>query len=248
MVTRLRWWTSALVLAGWALGWSRLATPIAAQRPPDPGGSAGHVNVGASAGTLGAGASVAVSLGERVALRTGFNFFAATFDETFDGIPYDARPRLESVPLLVDVRPGRGGFHLTGGILLNRNELQARARIGGGAFIGGRLYGQDEVPSLSGRIASRRTAPYVGIGFGGMPGGSGREAGRVSMAIELGVVAHGRPRAELTGVTTLTGEARELFDRNVAAEQAELQQELDRLPAVIGLYPVLNLGVTVGVR
>ncbi|MFL5494367.1 MAG: hypothetical protein ACJ8DC_08300 [Gemmatimonadales bacterium] len=235
------WWTTAIALVGWGLGGAGLA---AAQSPVAKAAAGGHVTVGAGAGTLGAGGSVAVSVTRGVAIRTGYNFFATTFDQELEGIPYDARPRLKSVPLLVDLRPGGGGFHLTGGILLNRNELQTRAQLQDGAEIGSRRYTQEEVSSLTGRIASRRTAPYFGLGFGGAP----RGGGRVSLALELGVVAHGRPQAELTGVTTLTGAERDQFQRDVADERDELQQEIDDLPGVVGLYPVLNLGLTVGIR
>ena len=234
MTKRAGWWVLAGSLAGLVIGGAESA---ASQE-------AGHVTIGATAGTLGAGGSVAVSLTRSVALRTGYNFFAATFDRDIEGIAYDARPRLKSVPLLVDLRPGGGGFRFTGGVLLNRNELQTRARIADGAEIGSRVYTQDEVSSLTGRIASRRTAPYVGIGFGGAP----RGGGRVSVVFELGVVAQGRPRAELTGVTTLADAARDQFERDVAEEEADLQRAIDDLPGVVQLYPVLNLGLAVGIR
>jgi hypothetical protein len=239
MTNRAVWWTLGIALATSGLA---AAGPAFAQEKAVRGG-AGHVTIGLTAGTLGAGASAAVSLTPWAGLRTGYNTFATTFDRDIEGIAYDARPRLKSVPLLLDLRPGGGGFHLTGGVLLNRTELQTRARIADGVEIGSRQYSHAQVTSLTGRISARRTAPYVGLGFGGTP----TRGGRFSLAFDLGIVAQGLPRAELTGVTTLSGAERDQFQRDVAEEQGELQQAIDDLPGVIRLYPVVSLGLTVGI-
>jgi hypothetical protein len=239
MTKRAEWWVLGIALASCGLGAAR---PMIAQEKVMKGG-AGHVTIGATAGTLGAGASVAVSLAPWAGVRTGYNTFATTFDQDLEGIAYDARPRLKSVPLLLDLRPGGGGFHVTGGVLFNRTELQTHARISDGVEIGSRSYSRDKVSSLSGRITTRRTAPYLGLGFGGTP----RGGGRFSLAFDLGIVAQGVPQAELTGVTTLTGADRDQFMRDVAEEQSELQHAIDDLPGVVRLYPVVSLGLTVGV-
>lgn len=239
MTRRAEWWVLSIALASSGLGTARQA--IAQEQVATRG--VGHVTIGATAGTLGAGGSLAISLTPWAALRTGYNTFVTTFDQDLEGIAYDAHPRLKSVPLLLDLRPSGGGFHFTGGILFNQSELQTRAHTGGGVEIGSRAYSSNEVSSLTGRITARRQAPYVGLGFGGTP----RGGGRFSLALDLGIVAQGLPHAELTGVTTLSGAEREQFQRDVTQEQGELQRAIDDLPGVVRLYPVLSLGLTVGV-
>ncbi len=200
---------------------------------------AGRAAVGLRFGTLGGGAEAAVGLTSRLAVRTSVNYFSLSRDEQIQGIAYDLKPRLLSVPLLLDLHPGKGSFRLSAGVVFNRNRAAGDGRVNESVTIGENQYTAAEVQSLTGEVAFKRVAPFAGLGFDNSLFGNGR----VAFSFELGVMFHGHPRAGLTGRTVLTGSARDQFDSDLRAEQGEIQDEIDDLPGVIDYYPVLGFGL-----
>lgn len=203
----------------------------------------GRMAFGLKAGTLGFGAEASVGITRHIVFRTGLNRFGMERDEIISDVSYTLSPRLRSVTALLDVHPFGGAFRLSGGVIANRNEggLAARLENGQTISVGEREYSSTEVQSLNGRIAFKRSAPYVGLGFDNSLAG----AGRVSFNMDVGVMFHGHPTASLGATTSLTGAARDQLDRDVRSETEELQGEIDRLPKVVDYYPVVAFGLKV---
>lgn len=203
----------------------------------------GRVAFGVKAGTLGFGGEASVGITRHLAFRAGINRFGVERDQIISDVAYTLNPRLRSVTALLDLHPFGGAFRLSGGVIANRNEgsLAARLENGESISVGNGEYSSSEIQSLSGRIAFKRSAPYVGLGFDNSLGG----AGRVSFNLDLGVMFHGHPKASLEATTSLTGDARAQFDQDVQQETAELQDEIDELPRVVDYYPVVAFGLKV---
>jgi hypothetical protein len=205
---------------------------------------AGRVVFGPRFGTLGLGGEAAVSLSRRLAFRAGFNYFSLSRDEEIEGIAYALRPRLQSLPLLLDLHPTAGAFRLSAGLVVNRNQATGEGLVGRGVLLGGHEYTGAEVQSLTGRLRFRGVAPYLGLGFSNALTGSGR----LAFGFDFGLMFHGHPEAALLAATTLSGSAREQFERDRLLEQQQIQNEIDDLPGVIDLYPVLEFGLSVRLR
>ncbi len=203
----------------------------------------GRVAFGVKAGTLGFGGEASVGITRHLAFRAGLNRFGMERDEVIGDVTYTLNPRLRSVTALLDLHPFGGAFRLSGGVIANRNEggLAARLENGESISVGNGEYSSSDIQSLSGRIAFKRSAPYVGLGFDNSLAG----AGRVSLNLDLGVMFHGHPKASLEATTSLTGDARAQFDQDVRRETEELQDEIDELPRVVDYYPVVAFGLKV---
>lgn len=205
---------------------------------------AGRVAIGPRFGTLGIGADAAVSLSRHLAFRTGFNYFSLTRDEGIDGITYALRPRLQTVPLLLDLHPTAGAFRLSAGVMINGNQASGDGDVGQSVFIGDNEYTSAEVQSLTGTVDFRGAAPYAGLGFNSALTGNGR----VAFGFELGVMFHGHPRARLAVVTPLAGTAGAQLEADRRLEEEQIQREIDDLPGVIDFYPVLEFGLSFRLR
>lgn len=205
---------------------------------------AGRVAVGPRFGTLGIGGEAAVSLSRRLAFRTGFNYFSLSRDEGFDGITYALRPRLQTVPLLLDLHPSAGAFRLSAGVIINGNQAAGDGEVGQSVLIGDNQYTSAEVRSLTGAVDFRGAAPYAGLGFNSALTGNGR----VAFGFELGVMFHGHPRARLAVASPLTGAAAAQLEADRRLEEQQIQAEIDDLPGVIDFYPVLEFGLSFRLR
>ena len=234
----------ALLLAVFAPPMPAQTTGPATAAAPAPAPRAGRVVFGPRFGTLGLGGEAAVSLSGHLAVRTGFNYFSLSRDEDIEGITYDLTPRLQTVPLLLDLHPSGGAFRLSTGVIINGNQAAGDGIVGQSVFIGDNEYTSADVQSLTGKVAFRRVAPYAGFGFNGALMGHGR----VGFGFDFGVMFHGHPRASLQAATTLEGAARDNFERDRLLEQQEIQDRIDDLPGVIDLYPVLEFGLSFRLR
>ena len=234
----------ALLIAVFAPPMPAQTTGAATAAAPAPAPRAGRVVFGPRFGTLGLGGEAAVSLSGHLAVRTGFNYFSLSRDEDIEGITYDLTPRLQTVPLLLDLHPSGGAFRLSTGVIINGNQAAGDGIVGQSVFIGDNEYTSADVQSLTGKVAFRRVAPYAGFGFNGALMGHGR----VGFGFDFGVMFHGHPRASLQAATTLAGAARDNFERDRLLEQQEIQDRIDDLPGVIDLYPVLEFGLSFRLR
>jgi hypothetical protein len=208
------------------------ATALAA--PP----AAAQAGIAVRGSTLGLGAELSWRASPTLGLRGGLNHFSFTRTETIEEILYDIEPRLQSGTATLDLHPFGNAFHLSGGLVLNRNEGRLVATLTGPVTIGNQTYQPSEVGSLTGLVDYQtRVAPYLGLGF------SGR--GRVSFLFDVGVIFSGHPRVGLTGTTSLTGQAKVVFEENVQREIAAVQAEIDG-EKYLKYWPVVSLGIRIG--
>ncbi len=186
------------------------------------------VSAGLSVSTLGAGGEIAVGVNRYVGVRTGYNYFTYSYDGSTQDVDYDLDLTLSNTPLLLDIYPFGGIFRLTGGVLVNWNNIDAESK---GATI--KLDGQEfDVPSgtLKGDVDFNTLAPYLGLGwaFGGKAW---------QFHLDLGVVFQGSPDVDLRA--TGTGADDPAFRAAVEAEEKRLEDEVDGYE----YYPVLTIGI-----
>lgn len=191
----------------------------------------------ARASTLGIGAEVSYRLNRMVGVRIGGNYLQFSQAATIKNIDYQVTPHLESGSATLDLYPFGGAFHVSGGLLINRNEGRMVARLNQNIEIGGTTYAPDQIGSLLGTVDFRKTAPYVGLGLAGR--------GKIAVLLDLGVGLTGTPRVSLVGQTPLTGSAKDQFDANVAAELAQVRAEIDG-KSYLKFHPVVSVGLKIG--
>lgn len=202
-----------------------------------PASAEAQIGLAARASTLGIGAELSYRVSRMVGLRVGGNYLKFSRDATIENIDYHVTPHFESGAATLDVYPFGGAFHLSGGLLLNRNEGTLVARLNQNIEIGGTTYTPDQVGSLTGTVDFRKTAPYFGIGLAGQ--------GRIALLLDLGVGVTGTPRVDLIGQTPLTGSAKAQFDANVAQELADVRARIDG-KSYFKFHPVVSLGLKIG--
>jgi|KBSSwiStaDraftv2_1062776.scaffolds.fasta_scaffold62623_3 hypothetical protein len=202
-----------------------------------PQALAAQFGLAARGSTLGIGVEVSYRVNRVVGVRAGGNYFEFSKDATIENIDYTATPTFESGTAILDFYPMGGSFHLSGGLLLNRNEGRLDAKLNSNIDIGGRTYTPAEVGSLVGTVDFKKTAPYLGIGFAGR--------GRISILFDLGVGFTGTPRVDLIGQTPLTGPEKAEFDARVAQELAEVRADIED-KSYLKYHPVLSLGLKIG--
>lgn len=202
-----------------------------------PSGLQAQFGLAARGSTLGIGVEASYRMNRNLGLRAGGNYLEFSRDATIENIDYKATPHFESGTVILDLYPMGGSFHLSGGLLLNRNEGRLDARLNQDIEIGGRTYTPAQVGSLVGTVDFKKTAPYVGLGFAGR--------GRVSILFDLGVGFTGTPRVDLVGVTPLTGAEKAEFDARVAQELDEVRADIEDR-SYLKLHPVVSLGLKIG--
>jgi hypothetical protein len=201
-----------------------------------PAGLAAQFGLAVRGSTLGIGLEASYRVNRILAIRGGGNYLEFSRDATIEEIDYTARPHFENGTVMLDLFPMGGSFHLTGGLMLNRNEGVLDARLNQNIEIGGQTYTPDQIGSLTATVDFKKTAPYLGIGFAGQ--------GRVAFLFDLGVGFTGTPRIHLAGTTPLTGPEKAEFDARVAQEEQELRADIED-KSYLKYHPVVALGVKV---
>ena len=189
----------------------------------------------AKAGTLGLGLDIGWAFNESFGGRISLNAF--NYDDTFteSNIEYEGEVDLATAGLLLDWHPSRGNFRLTAGVYANNNELAAKGKPTGGFFeINGVQYPASSIDSLSGVVDFDNVSPYLGLGFGTM------SKSGLRFSFDLGVL-YQKPTATLNVVcgASLPGPACAQLQSDVAAEQAQLNQDIDDYR----FYPVVAVGL-----
>jgi hypothetical protein len=201
-------WPAACVFLALAMGSAApaddLASDSSAQGSPaqNAGGTNSEHKIALGlrvSGLLGVGLDGAVEVTRKSNVRLGFNFFNYSFTESKDGIGYDSELHLRSGDLLYDWFPLGGGFHLSGGLLYNRNVIKANPSVPAGESftLGGVPYvSQPSNPIFgSGEVYMGNKAGPMGlVGWGNLIPRSGRH---LSVNFEIGVAYVGAPRSSL---------------------------------------------------
>lgn len=182
----------------------------------------------AGLGTTGLEVGVAERVGGATGLRMSAEFLDLSRDFERNGASYDTRLKFSSLGLYADYFLA-GGFRLSAGAVLGTRKVSGNAvATNGTVTINGTTY-PAAGESVFAQAKFPAAAPYLGIGWGHHQPSPG-----MNFYMDLGVVI-GRADANLTpsaGILAAAGPA------NVAAEQANLQESVNKLK----LYPALKLG------
>ncbi|MEL6302330.1 MAG: hypothetical protein AAFV47_06290 [Pseudomonadota bacterium] len=188
-------------------------------------------SVGLKAGTLGIGIEGTYKISEKWGIRGGINQFDYSFDDDIDDITFDGDLELNSITLLADFRPAGGGFRITGGAVINNNEVTAVADPFADYEIGNNTYTLEEVGTLSAVADFDSVAPYIGLGY---DWGLGE---RATISFDLGVLAQGEAAIGIDSTGgTLSNDPALRADLDIEEEIGV--DDLDELE----LFPVLSLG------
>ncbi|MHA7833928.1 MAG: hypothetical protein ACX94A_05540 [Algiphilus sp.] len=215
------------------------------------------IGVGLRASTLGLGAEVSITMLDGLNLRIPVSGFNYSDDITEDDIRYDADLELLTVGLLADYHVFGGGFHLTGGVASNGNELKllASEATGNQSFqVGNQTYVSDpnDPFELRAGLDFNSVAPYLGIGWGNAASGGGN----FYFKFEAGALFQGSPQAsasasgsacnESTQTCAVTSFDVEGDDRRAQEFREELERERRALEEQIDefdIYPVVGLSI-----
>ena len=206
----------------------------AADAPASPGAADAHApspfDFGVAAGTAGLGAQVSLqAIPGVLAVRAVANTLSITHSTTSDDIDYKGKLKLNSQWLLLDWAPFAGSFRFSGGVVFNHNALRLDGQPSGsnGTYV---VNGQSfQLSSLTAQVSFRKTAPYIGLGWGST------ETAGMHFIGDIGAIAQGKPTAKLTA----TGQDAAAAQGSLQQSQADLQHDLDSFR----WYPVLQLGL-----
>lgn len=194
----------------------------------------GRFAVGGKVGTLGLGGEITAGITSNINTRVGINGFSYDYSGTEGDVEYDIDLKLFSASLLLDWHPFGGGFRISGGLLINQNELDTQARPMTSYTIGNTTYTPAQVGTLRGSIDFNDMAPYAGIGWGNAVG----KDKKWGVTFDIGVVFQGSPKVSLTADGLLASDP--TFQANLKREEDELQDALDEFE----YYPAIAIGIT----
>lgn len=192
----------------------------------------GDFGVSVKAGSLGAGAELSRSLGEKFSIGLGVNGYNYKTAKTESNIDYDMKFELQSVSLLASYHPFGGVFRFTGGALYNNNELKLDGKPTAGSTynINGVTYTASQVGTLTGTLTFNKTAPYLGIGWGNRPGS------KLGLTADIGVLYQGAPSLALSATGALSDPT---LASNLEQERKSAESDLGNFK----WYPVLSVGL-----
>lgn len=188
-------------------------------------------SLGLKVSTLGPGLETGFGVSEWLGFRLGVNALEFQVDETVDDVDYDADMRLLTGAALVDIYPFVGIFRITGGFMLNGNELELTGKSSRDATINGNRYTAEEIGTISGKADFELFAPYVGLGWSSNP----RNQSGWGLAIDLGVMYHGDPSVSSLKASGLLGQDEQL-QADLEKEKKKVESEYDYLQ----YYPVVS--------
>jgi hypothetical protein len=186
-------------------------------------------SVGAEAGTTGLGGNVGWRFMDYLGVQSGFDYFSYTYNGKIKDDNYNAKLRLMSEPLNLEVFPWkRSSFHISLGALFNQMSLNGAAN--GKITLNGDSYSG----TLNLNYKPQAVAPYLGIG-GNL---YFDKAHHWSLMGALGVAWDGDGSVSLTGTAPAAVQA--TFNSDLAKEQSKIRSYAKDLQ----FWPVLKIGVT----
>ena len=189
-------------------------------------GTAHAFGLGVKVGTTGLGIDVAKNIAPTLDARVGYSGGSIGYDASTSAASYSGDIKLSNLNALLDFHPLGPLFRISGGLIFNKNKYEATGTPNG------------QPGSFNATVESGKSAaPYLGIGFGNVAGMG------VNFYADLGVMFMGTPKATISAnCSGLSGAQCTALQNQVATEQQNLQDKLDRFKA----YPVLNVGLTIG--
>jgi len=190
------------------------------------------LGVSARVSTLGLGGEATLGLAPSLNLRVGYNWFSYDVDVLLDEADVTGELKLQTVPLLFDWHPFKGGFRFSLGTVLNQNEIKLTAKPNEKLELEGTEY---EILRLDGKIEFDELSGYVGIGYGNAVS----KDGRWHFVCDFGLLYHGQPKASATA-TAANPDLQALLDADLNKEVADFEDDISG----IVVYPVIALGLS----
>ena len=193
------------------------------------------IGVAARAGTLGLGAEAALGLGDRLVVRGGLGLMPLEIDGTVDDIAvtFELPRTWSNVGLdiyLTDV------VRIGGGFLFKPDDVTLTATPTTAQDIGGQQFTPEQIGTLVGSLDSGGRAPYALIGFGK------HTSSGIGLSLDIGAAFFEETRVTLdSSGGTLSGDPD--FQDRLEAEARDFEEDL---PTYIDLWPILNLGLRIG--
>lgn len=201
-----------------------------------PTAQARDIGAALKLGTPGFGGDITIGVNETLNTRVGINFLSLAFEddeEDDDEADIELEIGLLSFPLLLDWHPRGGNFRISGGLVINQNELSAKTTEPGSVDLNDRDYFVD---SFSMDITFNAVSPYLGIGYGNAVRDVDR---RWRASVDFGVMFHGTPKVR--GRATASNPAQqEALNRDLDIEIADVQDDFSSLK----IYPVISFGIS----
>ena len=198
-----------------------------------------QISVAPRVGTLGVGVDVGLGLANVITARFGGGYWPG-LDLTIsdlDGIDYSATlPSTFTAGF--DLHPGGGGFHLSGGLLFQTNDLSLRATPSDDVGLGDGTYTPAEVGTLAATLVNKDVAPFLLLGFGK------HGTGGVGLFLDLGVAFMGEPEIGISANGALAANSDFLADLGRHAASVE---DDDALKTWGRFWPIVSLGLRIGV-
>ena len=193
--------------------------------------------------TLGVGATVTKSITPNVNAKLGINGLGISRDISLSDVDYKANLNLFNVSTLIDYLPWKnGGFHLTGGLVFQDNNLEGTGKPKNGVTI--RINDKDYnsttvLTSLKSKASfPNSVAPYIGLGWGNAV----KPGKHLGFSANLGVMFAGSPKVSLTPGfgPDATPALQQEINTNIEAERKKQESDLNWL----SVYPVFSLGIS----
>jgi hypothetical protein len=196
------------------------------------------IAVGARVGTLGLGGEAALGLSDNLVVRGGVGSFFMDYTGDMDGVEYTFTPPSITATVGVDLYPSGGSFRLMAGLMFRDGEFDVEtgplSDYEGSIEIGDEEY--DEDGQLFGTLASKSTAPFVGLGFGH------HTQGGFGVFMDFGVAFVGEADVTLKATGDIAA---------VPGFQAELDKEVqsieDDYASYLKYWPILSFGLKIPV-
>ena len=201
-----------------------------------PAAASAQFGVAGRVGTLGIGFEGAVGLSDRVVVRGGVGVSTIEASTTFNDIRVDLTLPGSWYNLGIDFYLS-SAFRIGGGVLFKPDDPTLTGAFDGPVDIGGRTFTPSEIGTLTGRVMSDNQAAYALIGFG-------KHTSRgIGLSLDVGAAFLGTPSVSLAA------------EGGTFPDQAELNQRLDQeardfeddMKAYLQVWPILNLGIRIGV-
>lgn len=186
--------------------------------------------VGLKAGTLGLGIEARWAALSFLDLRLGGNAYSYATDRRYADVRYEADFTLETYYLTANFHFPLTPFRFTAGAFANGNEAILVGAESGDYVLGGQVWTQAQVGTLTGITTFSSTSPYLGLGF------DFEVFGKAGVNFDVGVLWQGDPQVSLTAAGG-TEAGNPLFEAAVQQEAIQLANDLNSFKA----YPVASL-------
>lgn len=213
------------------------ATPALAKE-----GDNARLSVGVTAGTLGIGPEVGYRFSNNLGVRGNASFLSISHDLNSNDINYNAKLKLQSGGVMVDVYPFGGGLRISGGLRINGNKARGIGAPNSGTSydIDGTTYTSAQIGTLRAETDINTVAPALTLGYGG-----GLSKGLV-FGIEAGALFQGSVKAKPLTITGLCSSSSVAGCSTIVADLEAERQSVNKDIDGYKVYPILQL--TVGYR